>query len=78
MKWSAASLIFSLVLFKNATAAACPQCRPRVAAGVYNQDFGSNLLVLLLPLAVLFAIGIGTYYVDALNAKSGKGKGNDT
>lgn len=78
MKWSAASLILSVVLFNDATVAACPQCRPRVEAGVYNQDFGANLLILLLPLAVLLAIGIASYYVDALIATSGKSKGNDT
>lgn len=77
MKWFAASLIPSILWFDNATVLACPQCRPLVKSGVYNQDFGANLFVLLLPLAVLFAIGIATYFVDAITAKSGEDKGDD-
>jgi hypothetical protein len=44
---------FGLLLSSGAAVWACPTCRPLVKAGVYQSNFSSNLLVLLLPLAVL-------------------------
>lgn len=48
---------------------ACPYCQSAVKRNVYNQDFGANLFVLLLPLFLLLMIGIGLYYSDALLSK---------
>lgn len=63
-------------LFLNSTPAwACPYCRLFTNNGVYNQEFSANLLVLLLPLAVLLAIGIGLYYSDGFTAKRSQLKG---
>ena len=56
---------------------ACPSCRPLVKSGVYNSDFGPNLLVLLLPLAILSAIGGSLYFSDAIAAKLRTFKGGE-
>lgn len=48
------------------TASACPECRASVQGGIYNQDFLANLFVILLPILVLTAIGVGFYYADEL------------
>lgn len=48
---------------------ACPYCQSAVKRNVYNQDFGANLFVLLLPLLLLLLIGIGLYFSDAILSK---------
>lgn len=45
---------------------ACSYCRPTVNADVYNRYFADNLLVLLLPLAVLSMIGIALHFSDEI------------
>ena len=47
-------------------AAACPWCRPRVQAGIYTPAYLTNLLLVLLPVAVLLALGLGVFYWDKL------------
>ena len=47
-------------------AAACPWCRPRVQAGIYTPAYSTNLLLVLLPVAVLLALGLGVFYWDKL------------
>jgi hypothetical protein len=49
-----------------AGAGACPWCRPRVQAGIYTPAYTANLLLVLLPVAVLLAVGIGLFYWDKL------------
>lgn len=61
-------LIACIVALGNAKSWACSYCRPTVNADVYNQYFAANLLVLLLPLAVLSTIGIALYFSDAIVA----------
>lgn len=78
VKCIAVSLIMPILFFNNTMVLACPQCRPMVEASVYNQDFAANIFVLILPLAVLFAIGIGIHYLDAITTRLAKYKGNDT
>ncbi|HEY0173028.1 MAG TPA: hypothetical protein VGB98_18585 [Pyrinomonadaceae bacterium] len=51
------------------TASACPECRAQVKGGVYNQDFPANLFVLLLPIIVLLAIGVGLYFADGITKR---------
>lgn len=69
------SIVFILTLAAmpggGAAAWACPRCRPFVNAGVYNPHFGGHLLVMLLPIAVIFAIGFGLYWID-LPSKSAR------
>jgi hypothetical protein len=47
-------------------ASACPWCRPRVQAGIYTPAYSTNLLLVLLPVAVLLALGVATFYWDKL------------
>ena len=64
-------IAFALVCFwlSNAPASACPGCRPTVEAGVYNGQFVANLGVLLLPLALLCAVGVAIYHGETLLTK---------
>ncbi len=41
---------------------ACRVCRPRVQATIHTPDYTDNLLVLLLPIALLLASGVGLYF----------------
>jgi H+/Cl- antiporter ClcA len=52
------------------TASACPECRAQVKGGIYDQDFSVNLLLLLLPVIVLVAIGVGLYFADEIAEKA--------
>jgi hypothetical protein len=47
-------------------ATACPWCRPRVQAGIYTPAYSANLLLVLLPVALLLALGMGLFYWDKL------------
>lgn len=69
MKHLSAGFVALYILFSSTALLACPQCRSTVKSEVYNGDFAVNLFVLLLPLAVLFVIGIGLYFSDTLVAK---------
>jgi hypothetical protein len=62
-------LFLSALLFGGEVAWACPQCRPLVKAGVYNQDFAGTLFLLLLPVGVLVLIGAGLYFAAPLKAR---------
>lgn len=45
---------------------ACPWCRPRVRAGIYTPAYPTNVLLVLLPVAILLALGVGVFYWDKL------------
>ncbi len=45
---------------------ACPWCRPRVRAGIYTPAYTANVLLVLLPVAVLLALGLALFYWDKL------------
>lgn len=47
-------------------AGACPWCRPKVQAGIYTPAYSTNMLLVLLPVAVLLAVGVAVYYWDKL------------
>lgn len=68
MKSMAAGLVVLAVFSGGAALRACPRCRPLVKSSIYNQDFAGNAFALLLPVAVLLAIGAGIYFADALKA----------
>lgn len=58
-------LALLLVLLGSvAPAQACPACRPAVEASVYNPDFFSTTLVLLLPLLVIGLVGAAIHAAD--------------
>ena len=63
-----AAIILAMLL-QSVPAWACFQCRQAVEAEVYGQNFASNLFLLLLPLAVLFALGVAVYFSDAIHSK---------
>ena len=66
MKLATAVSITSTFALNSTTLQACSQCRPGVESGVYNREFAANLSVLLLPVAVLFVIGIAIHFSDAI------------
>jgi hypothetical protein len=69
MKGIVSTLNTSTIFFGSTALWACPECRPLVKSGIYNQDFAGNLVVLLLPIAVLLAIGFGIYFADTLKSR---------
>jgi len=59
-------LLFLLSALLPSLATACPWCRPRVQAGIYTPAYSANLLLVLLPVAVVLALGTGLFYWDKL------------
>jgi hypothetical protein len=51
-------------------AAACTVCRPRVQAGIHNEAYAANLLLVLLPVALLLALGLGLFWAPAWQRRS--------
>ena len=49
-----------------AGAGACPWCRPRVQADIHTPAYATNALLVVLPVAVLLALGVGLFYWDKL------------
>lgn len=49
-----------------AQAGACPWCRPRVQAGIYTAAYPTTAWLVLLPVALLLAVGLGVFYWDRL------------
>jgi hypothetical protein len=45
---------------------ACPWCRPRVQAGIYTPAYTANVLLVLMPVALLLALGVALFYWDKL------------
>jgi hypothetical protein len=45
---------------------ACPWCRPRVQAGIYTPAYTTNVLLVLMPVALLLALGVALFYWDKL------------
>ncbi|MDQ3012751.1 MAG: hypothetical protein M3X11_18840 [Acidobacteriota bacterium] len=62
-----------ILLAFTTTVSACPECRAQVRGDVYNQDFSGNLFIMLLPILVLVAIGIGLYYADEITERIKEG-----
>lgn len=44
---------------------ACPRCAPLVQDGVFNADFLANLLLLMMPLALIGLIALVVHHWDA-------------
>lgn len=61
----AAVVIFAL----NESVWACPWCRIQVRGGIYDENFVSTLLMLLLPIFVLATIAIGLHHADKISEK---------
>lgn len=58
----------SLLWLLPAASNACAVCRPKVQAAIHNADYSVNVALLLLPVALLLAVGVGLYYAEALVA----------
>ena len=59
-------LLFLGCSLAAAPAGACTWCRPRVQAGIHTPAYTTNVLLVLLPVAVLLALGVGLFYWDKL------------
>jgi hypothetical protein len=62
-------IAFLGILVANTAVSACPWCRAQVRDKTYNQDFFSNLFLLLLPIILPAAIGFGLYHFDKISNK---------
>ena len=62
-------------LVAGSAAWACPWCRPRVQAGIYTPAYTTNVLLVLLPVAVLLALGVALFYWDKLRLHFNVGYG---
>ena len=71
--WKTVITPIALLVIFTLTASACPECRAQVKSGIYNQSFGFNLFIILLPMVVIVAVGIGLYYADKITDKIKKG-----
>lgn len=67
--WKTAIAQIVLLMTFSITASACPECRAQVKSGIYDGSFGTNLFVILLPIIVIVAVGIGSYYADEITDK---------
>jgi hypothetical protein len=61
-----APLLVPGLLLAAQAAWACPVCRPRVQAGIYNQHYLATVLLVLLPVLLLAAGGVGLYFSSRL------------
>ncbi len=64
--------IVLLVIF-SLSASACPECRALVKSGIFDQSFGANLFIVLLPIVLIVTVGVGLYYADGITDKIRKG-----
>jgi hypothetical protein len=58
-----------MFLVSTINVSACPECRARVQSGIYDEDFPSKLLIILLPVAVLLAAGFILYFAPEIKSK---------
>jgi hypothetical protein len=45
----------------------CAVCRPRVEAGIHNGAYTANLLLVMLPVAVVLLGGLGLFFAADIN-----------
>lgn len=62
-----------LLMILSVTALACHECRVQVKNGIYDESFAANFVVMLLPVVVILAFGIGLYYANDIADKIKKG-----
>lgn len=44
---------------------ACPECRPDVESGIYNESFIKNIFIVLLPVMIFLSFGLGVFYSES-------------
>ncbi len=70
MERMARGIVTGVILLTFTTVVSgCPECRIEVERGVYDEDFSSNLFIMLLPIIVLVSIGIGLYHADEITER---------
>jgi hypothetical protein len=62
-------LLLLLLLLAGPVACACPVCRPRVQAGIYDLAYTANLGLVLLPVALLLLGGLGLFFAADLRRR---------
>ena len=55
-----------LLMFLPVAASACAVCRPRVQAGIHNSAYVPNLILVLLPVALLLLGGLGLFFASTI------------
>ncbi len=60
------AILAAVTTLATRAAHACAPCREAVEAGVYDQHFGANLLLLLAPFATLLLIVTAIHFSDDL------------
>ena len=55
----------ALLLLAPAPGEACPVCRPRVQAAIHTPEYAANVALLLLPVAILLALGLALYWAES-------------
>ena len=58
--------VAGLLLLTARAAEACAVCRPRVQAGIHDDAYAANLLLVLLPVALLLLGGVGLFFAPAI------------
>jgi hypothetical protein len=53
-----------LLILARPAARACAVCRPKVEAGIHNAAYPAKLLLVLLPVALLLALGLALFFAD--------------
>ncbi|MGI4866395.1 MAG: hypothetical protein ACRYFZ_20885 [Janthinobacterium lividum] len=61
-----AQAVLPSLLLATSPAWACPVCRPKVQAAIYNQHYLATALLVLLPVLLLAAGGVGLYFSSRL------------
>ena len=64
-----ASVCCLLLLLSPAAAWACRVCRPRVQAAIHGPDYSVQLALLLLPVGVVLAVGLGVFFWGGLRRR---------
>ena len=61
--------LFLFWLLTDSPLLACAVCRPRVQAGIHNGAYAVNLLLVLLPVAVLLLGGLAVFFAADLRLR---------
>jgi hypothetical protein len=59
-------LLATLLVLAGPAARACAVCRPKVQAGIHNAAYSANLLLVLLPVALLLALGLAVFFAESI------------
>lgn len=66
--WCAA-LLTGVLLTLAVPGWACRVCRPRVQAAIHAPDYSQNILLVLLPVALLLLLGVGLFFAGTITRR---------